>query len=239
MINFYHQVPSVYNNASRDFQFLSWLINVVLNSVKHNVDDLYDLPNPKADPRLIELLAMTLGFKVKRNYNKEQLTTIVSILPSILRYKGTLTAVELAGKALIKASGAVGVFESNLVDNCLEVQLPENLVDTVLFTDLLPYILPAGISVKIITKTEVAVDGIKTKLGHLDVPRAAWVPDIDWRNNEATGTATLFEDGKTPGFTNFNGTDANIGLLDNRVIPAVLESGGRPITNTISDEEEN
>lgn len=167
MINFYHQVPSVYNNASRDFQFLSWLINVVLNSVKHNVDDLYDLPNPKADPRLIELLAMTLGFKVKRNYNKEQLTTIVSILPSILRYKGTLTAVELAGKALIKASGAVGVFESNLVDNCLEVQLPENLVDTVLFTDLLPYILPAGISVKIITKTEVAVDGIKTKLGQI------------------------------------------------------------------------
>ena len=70
MIKFREQVPSVYTNASRDFQYLSWLIDVVLNSVKHNVDTIYDLPNVKHDAKLSELLAMTLGFKVKRNYDQ-------------------------------------------------------------------------------------------------------------------------------------------------------------------------
>ena len=51
MIKFYEQVPAVYPSASRDFQYLCWLIDIVLNSVKHNVDDLYDLPNSKTSRR--------------------------------------------------------------------------------------------------------------------------------------------------------------------------------------------
>ena len=88
MIKFKNLVPSVYPNASRDFQYLCWLIDIVLNSVKHTVDDLYDLPNSKADPKLTELLAMTLGFKVKRNYDQDQLRALVAALPRILKYKG-------------------------------------------------------------------------------------------------------------------------------------------------------
>ena len=76
MIKFANQVPSVYPSASRDFQYLGWLIDIVLNSVKHNVDDLYDLPNNQADIKLTELLALTLGFKVKRNYDQKQLSAL-------------------------------------------------------------------------------------------------------------------------------------------------------------------
>ena len=143
MIKFYDQVPSVYPNASRDFQYLCWLIDIVLNNVKHNVDDMYDLPNSKTDPRLTELLAMTLGFKVKRNYNQKQLAALVAALPKILKYKGTETAITYAGNALIAASGAIGNFKSKIVDGELQVTLPEDLVDTALVR-ITRLLIPAG-----------------------------------------------------------------------------------------------
>lgn len=234
MINFYHQVPSVYNNASRDFQYLSWLINVVLNSVKHNVDDLYDLPNTKADPRLTELLAMTLGLRVKRNYNQQQLTALVSIIPYILKYKGTKKAIDLACIALIKASGTDGTYTIKLDDHCLEVQLPENLIDTVLFTDLLPYILPAGITARIVTKTVLDSDTAKIELDYDDAVVAAWKRDLEYdsANGRITGLSSIFEDSYfgtldnpiMPNFANFKDMDvnkANIGLINNNIIAEV------------------
>ena len=108
MINLSSQVPSIYPKASRDFQYLGWLTDIVLNSVKHNVDSLYSLPLTAGNTRLTELLAMTLGFTIKRNYDKKQLSALVSVLPSILKYKGTEKAIVIAAEAIIKASGTGG-----------------------------------------------------------------------------------------------------------------------------------
>ena len=240
MINFYDQVPSIYINASRDFQYISWLINIVLNSVKHNVDDIYNLPNVSADPNLTELLAMTLGFKVKRKYNHLQLYTIVSILPSILKLKGSIEAVNLLGKALIKSSGAVGMFSCEVKNNCLEVLLPEELVDTTLFMDLLPYILPAGITCRIVRKTQIETDTKRTDLSHEDLLQAAWYKDVEF--NESTqlleGLSAMYDidTNSNPVFSNYgNKHDESLeltaGLLDNNIIP-ILDS---PVIETELD----
>ena len=195
MIRFYDQVPTVYSNASRDFQYLGWLIDIVLNSVKHNVDDIYDLPNTKADPRLTELLAMTLGFKVKRNYDQQQLAALVSIIPSILRCKGSIKAVTMAGEALLTASGAIGMFDYKINGNCLEVLLPKDLIDTSLFIDLLPYILPAGMTCHVVRKTQVKRNVQPIEVAYDDVLYANWHKDLSW-NSEAQvsdGLANAFD----------------------------------------------
>ena len=179
MINVYNQVPSIYPSASRDFQYLCWLINIVLNDVKHNIDDLYDLPNTKANPKLTELLAMTLGFRVKRNYDQKQLAALVSILPRIFKCKGTKKAVKLAGEALINASGTVGSFDCAVKDNTLEVVLPKELVDTTLFIDLLPYILPAGMGCHIVRKTQRSASAL-SEYTYQDTLEAKWCLDLDW-----------------------------------------------------------
>lgn len=248
MINFYNQVPSVYNNASRDFQYISWLVNVVLNSVKHNVDDLYDLPNVQSDSRLTELLAMTLGFKVKRNYDQKQLKALVSIIPYILKYKGTYKAIDLACIALIKASGAKGVYTIKVENNCLEVQLPENLIDTVLFMDLLPYILPAGLTTRLVSKTVHDTDVTSIELDYEDAVTAEWVPDIAWDRDKSAvaGLATMFADSvtdseNTPEFANFKASGSkvfNTGLLDNSVIPAVTAALQDDKTSHLQKEED-
>jgi hypothetical protein len=255
LIKFQDQVPSIYPSASRDFQYLSWLINIVLNSVKHNVDDLYDLPNSKSDPRLTELLAMTLGFKIRRNYNQEQLQALVAALPRILKYKGTKTAVDMAGNALIAAAGAIGNFDSEVKGGELIVTLPKSLIDISLFTDLLPYILPAGMTCHIVRKNQVNRD-YDTKLVQQNSMLAEWVPDLDWDDTKytMTGLANMFNTGySSEPFANFidkNGERPlndmlidsnrilNTGLLDNNIIPALLTQLG-DTTNLVEEEGDN
>lgn len=253
MINFYDLVPSIYVNTSRDFQYLSWLINIVLNSVKHNVDAMYDLPNAKADPRLTEILALTLGFRVKRNYDQKQLTALVSIIPSILRCKGTERAVTLAGEALITASGTTGVCECKTVDNRLEVIIPRELVDVMLFMDLLPYILPAGMTCRIIRRNQIP-HSAGTEVDYEDSRIAHLQPDLEWdastaTNKKAAGLSVMldttdivakdtdgnaYEEGIEPVFANYRKTEANpgytlnTGLIDNTIIP-VLDTESKKI----------
>jgi hypothetical protein len=239
MIKFREQVPLVYTNTSRDFQYLSWLIDIVLNSVKHNIDSIYNLPNLKADTKLTELLAMTLGFKVKRNYDQKQLAALVEVLPRILRYKGTELAVVMAGEALIAASGATGAIDTEIDGTELRVSLPKTLVDVSLFSDLLPYILPAGMTYRIL-RTDFVRSSYTTESGYSDTVLAKLVPDLAWdySKHQLTGLTVNYESRYTkvgdkdipinPARSNFiqkskNDYDVNNGLLDNNIIP-VLDS---------------
>lgn len=240
MIKFREQVPSVYTSASRDFQYLGWLIDIVLNSVKHNVDGLYDLPNTNADPRLAELLAMTLGFKVKRNYDKKQLAALAAALPRILKYKGTKKAVDMAGKALIAASGSTGNIVSEVNGGKLEVKLPKNLIDVSLFTDLLHYVMPAGMTCRII-RTDVIPTYNTTEVGYSDNVFAKLIPDLDWDSDKqaSTGLANMFDVGSIePSFANYLRNSLktpNIGLLDNSIIPVVEEPLAHPLPSEWPD----
>ena len=233
MIKFNNQVPSVYPSASRDFQYFSWLIDIVLNSVKHNVDDIYNLPNNKADSKLTELLALTLGFKVKRNYDQNQLSALVAALPRILKYKGTKTAVDMAGNALIAASGVTGEFKSEIKGGELTVTFPVGLIDISLFSDLLNYILPAGMTCHIVRKTEWHRPHA-TELDYQEKLQAAWVQDLtfDAETRAISGLSSMFDiDNSAPNFANFAGQVPNIGLLDNSIIP-ILET---PLVNQEQD----
>lgn len=249
MINFYNQVPTVYNNTSRDFQYLSWLINIVLNSVKHNVDDLYSLPSNTTDIKLTELLALTLGFKVKRNYDKNQLAALVSVIPNILKNKGNIQAVTIAANALLNASAAVGSFDYTIDDGCLKVTFPKELVDITLFLDLLPYILPAGMTCRVIRKTQIKPRIHPIEVKYRDTLHAKLFKDLAWdfESKTTTGLTNLFEAGvAAPEFANYKQPVAkdpetkqpilnlNAGLLDNTMIP-VLDA---PL-NDLNDNNNN
>ena len=238
MINFYKQVPTIYSSASRDFQYLSWLINVVLNSVKHNIDDIYHLPGNKTDSNLAELLALTLGFKIRRNYDQAQLISLASIIPSILKNKGSLRAVQIAGNALVRSSGATGIFEVLVEDGQIEVIFPKELVDITLFMDILPYILPAGMSCKVTRKTVKDIN-VTTELDYTEEvygnTKSQLLPDLSIEYDRLVGMSDLILRSveQPPVFTNYiieRGEDGevrsstpNIGLLSNTVIP-VLEN---------------
>lgn len=219
LINFYDQVPRVYPNSSRDFQYLSWLINIVLNSVKHNVDDLYDLPNAAHDAKLTELLAMTLGFKIRRNYDQKQLAALVSVIPGLLKHKGTAKAISMAADALITASGTVGNFECIVRDNELEIVLPKELVDTTLFMDLLPYIMPAGMTCKVLRKTQIQINR-RTEIDYRYNSKYSWQRD----KNLATLFTVSDDNDLTFAYHKKDEETLNAGLLDTTIIPALTSN---------------
>lgn len=235
MIKIYDQVPQVYSNASRDFQYISWLFNVVLNYSKHNVDSLKGLPSDTTDPRITELLALTLGFKVKRKYDQKQLAALVSILPRILKAKGTTKALELAGNALITAAEVPGEFSCTTDGATLEAYLPAALTDTTLFMDLLPYIMPAGMTCKLVRKTKITT-GQLTEVSYGDSARIIWHHDKTLAGlfdptisntdknyahanfipvTDSTGEPIRDEYGNIAEYT------TNIGLMDNSIIPTL------------------
>ena len=132
-------VPEVYYNQSRDFQFLGRAFEVVFNYLKMNIDLMEGLPySSNVDDTMIPLLAKTLGFETKHQYNTQDLKTICSVFVELVRNKGTSTSIERACKTLMNAQNVSG-YLNVVVDNDtynVNVYLPADLQDLVLLEDL-------------------------------------------------------------------------------------------------------
>jgi hypothetical protein len=148
MIRLQNLTPEIYYRQSRDFQFIGRLYDIVLNYSKTNADNLNSLPiGDDMNESLLNLLAYTLGFKASRNYNTRQLLAICSVLPEIIRYKGSLNAIVIAVNALLSAEGTKQSLDYEIEPKkSITLYLDQNLSDLSLLRDLLNYIIPAGIS---------------------------------------------------------------------------------------------
>ena len=240
MINIKHQLPGIYYDASRDFQILGHLYEVVLNYSKTNADMLYLLPNGLTeDSRITEVLATTLGFKLRRNYDKAQLAALVSIFPQLLRIKGTKRAIDLIGDALVKASGVPGSFHSELKGQVLLVKIPVELTDITLFMDLLPYILPFGISVSIVRMT------VRKETPTLPISTTAIVrkalPGFGPQAQQPLGLAKVTEDGSSLDYSSYRTIgskgEAIAGLMGATPVIAFETGNSFNTVNTENEEE--
>ena len=164
MIKLQELTPSVYYEQSRDFQFIGRLYDIVLNYIKTNADNLYTLPIGKnMDEKLLNLLAFTLGFQSKHHYNSKQLLAICSVLPLILKNKGSLNAILIAANSILYAEGINQALDYEFKNNNLVLYLSQDLSDLTLLKDIMIYILPAGIGCDMIKEIQ-SVNKIETIL---------------------------------------------------------------------------
>jgi hypothetical protein len=116
------------------------------------------------DEQLLNLLALTLGFKPVKNYNSKQLRAICSVLPTILRHKGSIQALVLATNALLAAEGVKQPLDYTVYPKQgITLYVAQELDDLNLFTDLLDYLLPAGLSCNIVKESQ-ALNTVSTIL---------------------------------------------------------------------------
>ena len=164
MIKLQELTPSIYYEQSRDFQFIGRLYDIVLNYIKTNADNLYTLPIGKnMDEKLLNLLAFTLGFQSKHHYNSKQLLAICSVLPLILKHKGSLNAILIAVNSILYAEGINQALDYEFKDNNLVLYLSPDLSDLTLLKDIMIYILPAGIGCDMIKEIQ-SINKIETIL---------------------------------------------------------------------------
>lgn len=172
MIKLQHLTPEVYYKESRDFQLLGRLFDLVLNAVKTDTDLLYTLPlSTNSDEKLLELLALTLGFKPKHQYNARNLKAVCSVFSEILRNKGSIKAIKIACEALFNSMDISQQLDYDFTkgkDNTeLNLYIAQDFGDITLLNDLLSYILPAGMSCNIIREFHILTDS-NTNIGISD-----------------------------------------------------------------------
>lgn len=169
MIKLQDLTPEIYTKQSRDFQFIIALYDIILNHVKTNAANLYQLPIGKnMNEQLLNLLSLTLGFKATKNYNSKQLLAICSVLPEVLKNKGSINALIISTNALLAAEGINQALDYSIEPKkSITLYLSQQLTDLNLLKDLLDYILPAGISCSLVKESQMLTK-VETKIGVSD-----------------------------------------------------------------------
>lgn len=222
MIKLQEMTPEVYYRKSRDFQLIGRLYDLVLNYVKTNAELINTIPISQSDndQRMIDLMTMTLGFKTRHHYNLKQLTALCSAFAEIIKIKGTRRAIELACEVLLRSEGLtkpeyINVDEEKCV---VEISIPKELSDLNLLTDLLDYILPAGMSCQIIRTTTESIPA---------TTEVHFTPNIIYDNSadNARKMSIVGTEATTIGPYNFIGNIGNKAsyIMNTHVIPATGE----------------
>lgn len=194
MIKLQNYTPEVYYKESRDFQFIGRLYDLVLNSVKTETDLLYNIPlSDNSDEKLLELLAMTLGFKPKHQYNARQLKAICSVFSEIIRNKGSIKALKIACEALFNAMDISQALDYDFTPNKdnteLNLYISEEFEDISILTDLLTYVLPAGMSCNIIKELQLQTIS-NTNIGISDVANCEIINNNSYSQIQRLSTVT-------------------------------------------------
>lgn len=169
MITLQNYTPEIYYKESRDFQFIGRLFDLVLNDLKTNTDLLKHIPlSTDSDEKLLELLALTLGFKPRHQYNAKQLKAVCSVFVEILRNKGSIKALKIACEALFNSMDIDQAFDYNFTEGKdkteLNLYISSEFEDIAILNDLLLYVLPAGMSCNIIKELQIVTDS-NTNIG--------------------------------------------------------------------------
>jgi hypothetical protein len=202
-------VPSVYYDKSRDFQLIGRIYDIVFNYLKANIDTLYNNPlSNNSDKQLIDLLTYTLGFKAKHKYNTNQLMAVCSSLMLIMRNKGNLKSIDYTLQALLKSEGITDTGNFNISNNKLTIYCSAKLSDTILLSDMLDYILPAGMTYNIVKQIQLNENSTDYALINKD---ASSHLEVDQAGNDSNSVV--------PTYSTSTSTESAIkGRIDNTIV---------------------
>ena len=162
-------VPGVYYKESRDFSFAGRIFECLLNYAKTGADLVNSsLKSENMRPMILDLLTATLGFESKHKYVTKSLVYLAGAFSGLLRKKGTLDSIAQAATILLTSQGIsadILVWVDPERPYTINVILPPNMVDIILFEDILDYILPAGMTVDLAYAT-VSRDPAATAVGY-------------------------------------------------------------------------
>ena len=220
MIKTQNLVPEVYYNRSRDFQLLGRIYDIIFNYLKTNIDTINNAPySEDLDDKLVTLVSTTLGFRQTHEYNIKQLKALCSTFTLILRNKGNLNSVQYLLNLLANVEGSTEAYYWTIDPNkpyLLNVFIPLSISDTSLFEDMLTYVLPAGMSYRIVKEILIETDELEdimyfandkglVRVEHGSTTIPSGIPQIgDYPNgiqNSSDAGSGRFEDTSVVGLT--------------------------------------
>lgn len=155
LIRTQNNVPDVYVNASRDFQLMCRLYDILINDVKYDTEAIKSIINTfMCNTRLLELLQTKLGFFTKSTISDEDLRYVLCAFPDIIKHKGSRQAIEEAVIVFLKLNHINSDFDieittipqsnSSAPPYSIRVGIEGAVRDTHILDEIFRYILPAG-----------------------------------------------------------------------------------------------
>ena len=161
MIVLEKNVPPVYVDESRDFQYFLRVYDAVFNMVKEDTDTLMYLTSSKeCQSRVLPLLKTKLGFFTNYSFNDDMIRGILAGFPTMVKNKGSLEAIQQALSVFLKVLNIrteiilkVTGDEPELVegsikvgDHTIVIAIDSAIKDFYILEELFRYIIPAGYS---------------------------------------------------------------------------------------------
>ena len=156
MFRLQNNVPDVYVDNSRDFQLLCRLYDSVFGGVKFSIDSLqHSSSTHNCDESLLPLLKTKVGLFTDLTVDSDELRQLLEAFPYIIRYKGSLTAINYILNAYSRImkinmsenstnSSIIVVDKEALKNHVLRISLSKKFENDRLLNELFKLILPTG-----------------------------------------------------------------------------------------------
>ena len=118
----YDNVPDMYIEDSRDFQYISGAYDMIFNYVLNNAVKIISLKSiDRIDASMVSLLCDYLGFSNESNLTINELRYILSNFPTAIKNKGNLEGLKLLISSLYLSNSSV---------NNLDIEIPSTFYDS-------------------------------------------------------------------------------------------------------------
>ena len=174
MIDVIKQTPIEYSKQSRDYQLIARLYTAIYNLTKMYIDDM-NVWETDIDNKLTTLRSRTLNFVPNHHWDLDDLDAVISYFKYIMRKKGTTTALIFALNILLRIRKLHGEISEQrgtleIKGNMIIVKIPQRLTSLGVVEDLFSYLIPAGMTYRIIEYQESDLGNKNvTELGLTDI----------------------------------------------------------------------
>lgn len=189
MIDVIRQTPAEYSKQSRDYQLIARLFTALYNVTKMYIDDM-NVWETNIDNKLTTLRSKTLNFIPNHSWDLNDLDAVISYFKYIMRKKGTTTALIFSLNILMRIRKLQGVISEErgtleIDGNHITVKVPQRLTSAGVVEDLFSYLLPAGMTYRIIEYQE-------SDLGNQNVTNLGLIDELDDVSTLTTGQMGIY-----------------------------------------------
>lgn len=151
-------VPDVYINESRDFQLFARLYDLVFQSNRFSIDSMSCISDTmNCNDTLLPLLATKVGFFTDLNLTSKADRQILSAFPHIIKYKGSMKAIELITNLFEHIMNTTVDIETEAQDkNYVRIVFKERTPNVDMLYTLLNYVRPTGMIVDYVVRNELS-----------------------------------------------------------------------------------
>lgn len=153
IIYFEEKVPEYYIKDSRDFQALTRLLTIVLNSAKVEADAIAYLNDPLLiSNNLLSLLQTKVGFWTNYTFTDDEIRIVCDCFCQIVREKGSRNGIVKAIEAYIHTLGISAKFDILIINKDvngnpiyqIDIGINSTQKDYSLLIEILKYVIPTG-----------------------------------------------------------------------------------------------